>query len=196
MTRKSLRACGLALVLALASGVAARALEVEGIDFPAQIEVAPGAPPLVLSGAGVRSRFMLDVYAIGLYLPARASSADAAIAAPGRKRVVIHMLRDVEAQQFVEALETSLRGNHDEATMRKLQPSIAQLESAVGPGTVKEGTRIELDFLPGSGTRVSFDGKTRGAPIGDEAFFPALLRNWLGAKPVSEDLKRELLGAS
>lgn len=80
--------------------------------------------------------------------------------------------------------------------MRKLQPSIAQLESAVGPGTVKEGTRIELDFLPGSGTRVSFDGKTRGAPIGDEAFFPALLRNWLGAKPVSEDLKRELLGAS
>jgi hypothetical protein len=189
-----LRACLLAM-LVLASGVAVRALEVEGIDFPAQIEVAPGAPPLVLSGAGVRSRFLLDVYAMGLYLPARATSADAAIAAPGRKRVVIHMLRDVEAAQFVEALETNLRANHDDAAMQKLAPSIAQLEAAVGPGTVKEGTHIDLDFAPGTGTTVSFDGEPRGAPIDDEAFFPALMRNWLGAKPVSADLKRALLSA-
>lgn len=194
MTAKMLRACAFALALALASSVSVRALEVEGIDFPAQIEVAPGAPPLVLSGAGVRSRFLLDVYAMALYLSARATSADAAIAAPGRKRVVIHMLRDVEAAQFVEALETNLRANHDAAAMQKLAPSIAQLEAAVGPGTVMQGTRIDLDFAPGTGTSVSFDAEPRGAPIPDEAFFPALLRNWLGAKPVSEDLKRALLG--
>jgi hypothetical protein len=191
---QALRACALALAVGLAGGVAAGALEVEGIEFPAQVEVAPGTP-LVLSGAGVRTRYLFDVYVIGLYLPARASSAEAAISAPGRKRVAIQMLRDVEAPEFVEALQTSLRANHDEAAMRKLQPSIAQLQAAVGAGTVEKGTRIALDFVPGSGTLVSFDGKARGGPIPDEAFFPALMRNWLGAHPVSEDLKRELVGA-
>jgi hypothetical protein len=185
----------LALVLALACGGAAQALEAGGVDFPAQLEVSPGTPPLVLSGAGVRTRFLLDVYAIGLYLPARAPSADAAISMPGRKRVVLQMLRDVEAPEFVEALQTSLQKNHDAAAMQKLAPSIAQLEAQVGAGTVKEGTRIELDFAPGSGLRVSFDGKPRGEPIADETFFPALLRNWIGPNPASEDLKRELLSA-
>jgi hypothetical protein len=190
---KSGRLLAGALACALAFACAVSALEVEGVDFPAQLEVAPGAPPLVLSGAGVRTRFMFDVYAIGLYLPARAASAEAAIAAPGRKRVVIHMLRDVEAPEFVEALQTSLRANHDEAAMRELAPSIAQLEAQVGTQTIAQGTRIELDFAPGTGTTVFFDGKSRGAPISDESFFKALLRNWLGAHPVSEDLKRELL---
>ena len=192
-TKAGLRACAWVAAL-LVGGAAARALEVEGVEFPAKLEIAPGTS-LVLSGAGLRTRYMFDVYAIGLYLPARAASAEAAISAPGRKRVVIQMLRSVEAPEFVEALHTSLRANHDEAAMQKLQPSIAQLQAAVGPGTIEKGTRIVMDFVPGTGTQVSFDGKPRGAPIPDEAFFPALMRNWLGAHPVSEDLKRALLSA-
>lgn len=194
-TARRVRHVALALAAAFACGAAAHALEVAGVDFPAQIQVAQGAPPLVLSGAGIRTRFMFDVYAIGLYLPARAASAEAAIAAPGRKRVALQMLRDVGAPEFVEALRSSLRKNHDEPAMRALAPSIAQLEAQVGAETVETGTRIELDFAPGVGMLVSFDGKPRGEPIRDETFFPALLRNWIGANPVSEDLKRDLLGA-
>ena len=170
--RRPRRPLSLALALSLAAG-AAHALEVEGVEFPAQVEVAPGAAPLVLSGAGVRRILFFDVYAIGLYLPARAASADAAIAALGRKRVALQLLRDVEAAEFVEALGKGLRANHDEAAMRALAPSVARLEAIVGAEPLKKGTRVVLDFAPGSGTAVAIDGAARGA-IPDEAFFPAL----------------------
>jgi len=38
------------------------------------------------------------------------------------------------------------------------------------------------------------DGKPAGAPIQGEDFYRALLRIWLGERPVQEDLKQALLG--
>ena len=59
----------------------------------------------------------------------------------------------------------------------------------------KEGMRIRLDWVPGTGTRVSIDGAPADAPIPGEDFYRALLRIWLGPDPVQSDLKRALLGA-
>ena len=39
------------------------------------------------------------------------------------------------------------------------------------------------------------NGKPAGKPISGEDFYRALLRIWLGDKPVQEDLKKSLLGA-
>jgi len=52
---------------------------------------------------------------------------------------------------------------------------------------------IALDWT-GSATQLSIDGKPTGRPIEGEDFYRALLRIWLGDKPVQEDLKRALLG--
>jgi hypothetical protein len=38
------------------------------------------------------------------------------------------------------------------------------------------------------------NGALQGKPIGGEDFFRALLRIWLGDKPVSADMKKALLG--
>jgi hypothetical protein len=38
------------------------------------------------------------------------------------------------------------------------------------------------------------DGKPAGAAIEGEDFYRALLRIWLGDKPVQDDLKKALLG--
>jgi len=185
----------LACALALASAHAARAIEVEGVDFPPQVVPAPGAAPLVLSGAGLRRILFFDVYAVGLYLPAAASSAESVISSPGRKHVSIAMLRDVDAAQFVDSFEKSLRANHDEAAMQALAPSMARFESIfTSLGVVKKGSRIAIDSVPDTGTVVTIDGTPR-EPIPDPAFFPALLRNWIGEHPVSADLKKALLGA-
>jgi hypothetical protein len=185
------RAAALALVgLAAAAG----AVEVAGIEFPQQ-GTGPGGVALSLCGAGIRQRFVFDVYAVGLYLPACTRDAEQAIAAAGPKRVAMQMLRDVGADDFVEALETNLRNNHDAAQMQALAPGIARLEAIMSAlGTVTTGTRIALDLVPGTGTVVAIDGRARGAPIPGEDFYRALLRNWLGRRPVSESLKRELLG--
>jgi len=57
----------------------------------------------------------------------------------------------------------------------------------------KKGMAIDLDWT-GTATRVSIDGKPAGQPIAGEDFYRALLRIWLGERPVQDDIKKDLLG--
>jgi hypothetical protein len=167
---------------------------VAGVEFADRIEVNPGGYPLVLNGAGVRTRLVFDVYAVALYLPAPRSDAEEAIASLGAKRIAIAMLRDVDADDFALALGTGLRRNHSEAQLQVFAPQIARLtEIMTGIGVAKRGTRVTLDLVPGGGTAVAVDGAPQGELIPGEDFYRALLRNWLGAQPVSDALKRALL---
>jgi len=65
------------------------AADVAGVRLPDEDQ------KLVLNGAGLRKRAFFDVYVIGLYLPERKSAASDVVNAPGAKRVLIHMMRDV-----------------------------------------------------------------------------------------------------
>ena len=184
----------LAAVLTLALAGASHALEVAGADFPERIEMAPGGQPLVLNGGGIRKAYFLNIYAVGLYLPAPSTNAAKAIDMLGAKRVAMQMLRDVGTDTFVEALSDGLRANHSEAQMAAFAPKIERLTAIMSKlGTAKEGTRVTLDLVPGQGTQVTIDGAPQGAPIPGEDFYRALLRNWIGEHPVSADLKRALL---
>lgn len=181
----------LCLVLAV---VQARAAEVAGVKFADTLEVAPRAT-LVLNGAGIRKRAFFDVYAMGLYLPAKKAAAAEVIALEGPKRILFVMLRDVGADQFAEALADGMRANHGEAEAKALEPRLQQLISIMAQvKEAKKGMRVELHWTPGSGTRVAIDGKPAGTPIVGEDFHRALLRIWVGEKPASADLKDALLG--
>jgi hypothetical protein len=164
--------------------------EVAGVKIEDQTRV--GSAELALKGAGLRKRAFFQVYAIGLYVADR--NADP-VTQPGAKRVAIHMLRDVGADQFTAALVDGMRPNHDEATMKSLEPRIAQLSATLAEmKEAKKGMTILLDLAPGAGTQVSVNGKPSGQPIAGEDFYRALLRIWLGEKPVQDDLKKALLG--
>ncbi|HRH73849.1 MAG TPA: chalcone isomerase family protein, partial [Zoogloea sp.] len=64
----------------------------------------------------------------------------------------------------------------------------------LGIRAAPNGTQVRIDWLPASGTRLSIGNETRGKDIPGEDFFRALLRIWIGDKPVDEDLKNALLG--
>lgn len=179
--------------LCLCAVFAAHAAEVAGVKIDERAKV--GAAELVLNGAGLRKRAFFQVYAMGLYLAERKPAAADAIAAPGAKRVAIYMLRDVDAATFTEALVDGMRPNHDEATMKSLEPRIAELSAIMNElKEARKGMAILLDWQPGTGTVVSVEGKPRGKPIAGEDFYRALLRVWLGERPVQDDLKKALLG--
>jgi hypothetical protein len=181
-------------VAALATSFPALAAEVAGVKFPEQVQ-AEGRQ-LVLNGAGLRRKFIFKVYAMALYLPARAAGAAAAIEAPGPKRIAIGMLRDVDAKTFSDALREGIEANNSEAEVKAIEPRLEQLEAVMQKvGTAKDGMRIGLDWVPGAGTRVSIDGAPADAPIAGEDFYRALLRIWLGPHAVQDDLKQALLGA-
>jgi hypothetical protein len=181
------------LLLLLALAFPAAGAEVAGVTLENSANVAN--TELVLNGGGLRQRVFFKVYAMGLYLPKKIGSAPEAINAQGPKRVLIHMLRDVEAGQFIDALAEGIRANHSEAEAKALEPRVRELGAIMAEvKEAKKGMRIALDWT-GEGTQVSIAGKPAGAQIAGEDFYRALLRIWLGDKPVQDDLKKALLGA-
>jgi Chalcone isomerase-like len=152
------------------------------------------AAELQLNGKGIRKRVIFEVYEIGLYLPKKTNSSEEAITAPGAKRVEIRMLRDVSAPQFSDALTDGIRANHSEADAKALEPQITQLAATMAEvKEAKKGMAISLDWN-GKATQLLIDGKPAGSAIEGEEFYRALLRIWLGDKPVQDDLKKALLG--
>jgi hypothetical protein len=179
-------------LLLLALALPAFGAEVAGVKIDDKDKLA--SAELVLNGAGLRKRAFFQVYAIGLYLQEKKAAAADAIAAPGPKRVLIHMLRDVAADQFGEALSDGMKDNVSEAEMKAFEPRLKQLQAIMlSMKEAKKGMRITLDWTP-AGTAVTVDGKAAGQPIPGEDFYRALLKIWLGERPVQDDLKKALLG--
>lgn len=182
----------LALLLAAALPALA-ATEVAGVKFEDHAKV--GAGDTALNGAGMRNKLFIKVYALGLYLPQKADNSADVLAAKGAKRLAIVTLRDLTAEQFVDALVEGLKKNHDEAAFAALAPRIEQFRSIMlGIGNAAEKSVVHLDWLPDTGTRLTFNGTQKGADIPGEDFYRALLRIWLGERPAQDDLKQKLLG--
>jgi chalcone isomerase-like protein len=178
----------LLLLLCLATPVLAA--EVAGVKIDDKTRVA--GTELSLAGAGLRKRVFFQVYAIGLYVQDRKADA---ISQPGPKRVLIHMLRDVGADPFIEALVEGIKANHTEAEAKALDPRVKRLGATIAQiKEAKKGMTIALDWN-GSATQVMIDATPAGQPIEGEDFYRALLRIWLGDRPVQDDLKKSLLGA-
>ena len=193
INRRLLRNGVLGFAVGMILGLPARALEVGGTAFQDSGRLAESQ--LVANGGGVRSRAIFKVYAIVLYLPEKRSDAEAVLSAPGAKRLAIATLRDLTAQQFSDALRHGIEKNHPEAEFRALGESIRQFIGAMESfGEVPKGTAIHIDWVPGSGTRLTVAGKTLGKDIAGEDFYRALLRIWIGGHPTQEDLKSALLG--
>jgi len=155
-----------------------------------------GNADLLLNGAGLRKRVFFQVYALGLYLPKKTANAAEAIGQDGPKRASIHMLRDVGAAQFTDALADGIRENHSDAEAKALAPRIQALAAIMAEvKEAKKGMTITLDWT-GSATQLGIDGRAAGKPIEGADFYRALLRIWLGDKPVQDDLKKALLGGA
>lgn len=183
----------LCLTLGLLLSHAAHALTVSGVDYPDRLTV--GNQPLVLNGAGIRYRFVVKVYTAGLYLPAKASTAEQALAMPGVKRLHIQMLRDIDGNTLGRLFTRGMEDNSTRAQFAKAIPGTLQLsELFVAKKNLKAGEHFSVEYRPGVGTQVLVNGQAMGKPILEPEFFTALLRIWLGDKPADDTLKDQLLG--
>jgi hypothetical protein len=172
--------------------LAAMAAEVAGVKIDDKTRI--GSTELVLNGAGLRKRAFFQVYAMGVYVQQRSGNAATVVEQPGPKRVAIHMLRNVGADAFNEALAEGIRANSPEAEAKALEPRLKELGAIIASvGEAKKGMAILLDWT-GAETQVVIQGKPVGKPIAGEDFYRALLRIWVGDRPVQDDLKKALLG--
>jgi hypothetical protein len=186
----------LAVLLLALSLPAFAALEVAGVKFDDKTPI--GSGELVVNGAGTRGILFIKGYAMALYLPQKAATAAEVLAMKGPKRLRIVLLRETSGETFADALPSGIRKNHGEQEIAALNTRIETLKATLlGIVTTPKGAIIHFDWLPdvaGGVTRLTVNGEKKGDDLAGEDFYRAVLKIWLGDKPVQDDLKEHLLG--
>jgi hypothetical protein len=179
-----------ALCLTLAGNLA-RAVDVAGVHVDDRARI--GDKELVLNGAGLRTKIFFKVYVAALYVPKKTASASEVIDSREPRRIVMVLRRDLDADTLVGALREGLEANNSAGELAALKPETDQFETVMrAVGNAKTGDVIAIDFTA-EATSVGMNGQARGK-ISGAAFGRALLKVWLGDKPVQADLKQAMLG--
>jgi hypothetical protein len=172
------------------------ATEIEGVKFNERVYIAQGLPELNLNGVGVRRKLIVaQIYVAALYLKQKKTSAEAILNDAGPKRVAMHVLQaEITADELIAMLHDGLAANNPAPELAPLEKRIQNLAGMIQQvGKINQGGVILLDYLPGIGTRVTINRVPR-ITIPGEDFNRALLRIWLGDRPVDGRLKNALLG--
>jgi hypothetical protein len=172
-------------------GIAGAAV-VEGISLAETIDVGDGGPSLVLNGAGVRKKLVVKVYVAALYLENRRKTTLEILDDEGRKRVVMHSLREtVKAKSLAKAWDDGFHKNQSPSVMAALEERLRKFKGFFPD--VHRGDLIEIDIIPDVGTVVRLNSVERGKVEGQD-FSRALLEVWLGKSPADKGLKKAFLG--
>ena len=187
----------LLLAAALSCGAPAQAAEpanpIGGVRFEPQAQVAGQA--LQLNGTGLRALRIFKAYAAALYLPQRASSAEAVVSQVGAKRLQIRMLWGVPVAEFIKAFDVGVKRNHAPEVQAQLAERVARFDALLTPlGKIASGDTVNLDFQPGQGLVFTHNGRSVGAAIPGEDFYAALLRVFIGEQVSDDKLRAGLLG--
>lgn len=146
---------------------------------------------LELTGTGVaRYRIVFTVYAAGLYLPAQTQARD--VLDGDTPRVLeIEYFHDISAEDIIRAADTKLERQLSAEARARLQPVIDEFHALYQK--VSDGDRYQMAYIPGTGTRLSFNGESVGTIAGAE-FAAAYFGIWLDPDdPLSKNLRRDLL---
>ncbi len=183
---------GLSFITVLPSlAPAAGAMQVGGVQVPDQVSV--DSHLLTLNGAGVRERFIFDVYVAALYTTIKGLDTSTIINSSEPRSLRLTLLRKLDGATLVSALNDGLKDNNTEQELRELQRPMEQFTAIVD--AVDEGVpgdTIALDFNARH-VSVAFNGRKLGA-VESPGFMAALLRVWLGDRPAQKSLKKALLG--
>ena len=188
---RALGIIGTAAALAIAAQVGAA--EVGGIKLDDTVRLAN--QELKLNGAGIRYKAIFKVYVAGLYLAEKKSTVPEVLAATGPRRVTIVMLRDVSNEELGRGFMSGIQQNSDRAEKGKLIMQLQKFgEIFASIPELKKGDVLTTDWIPGQGTIVHVNGKKVSDVLPDVAFYNAILKIWLGDKPVDAQLKPLMLG--
>jgi hypothetical protein len=182
---KKLSVCTLALALGLAFPLLA--LDVSGVNVADTMTVE--GKTLKLNGAGLRKKAMFKVYVAALYVENPSKDAGALTSTDQIRSMRLHFLRDVKGQAVTDAIKEGFERN-SKAQLPALADRLAKFSSMVP--NVAEGDDMVMTYVPGKGTVVSVKGLEKGTIEGKD-FADALFTVWLGADPVQENLKADLL---
>jgi hypothetical protein len=163
-----------------------------GVALPGTIEA--GGQTLHLNGAALRKKFVIKVYVAGLYVSAPTRSAEEILTLDAPRQMLMHFIsghgtKDKICGAWNDGLKDNTAGASAELT-QQFTELCGMMQD------IKNGERMTLTYVPGTGTTIDIAGVSKGTIVGKE-FADALLRCWIGPKPgPGEGFKKNLLGAS
>lgn len=144
---------------------------------------------LELRGTGLlKYKWVIPLYDAALYLPADTPSSEALTDVP--KVLSVHYRISTEAVHFNNAGERTLREALSEPDYAAIQAKLNEM-NALFPDPKKHDT-CQLVYLPGQGTELIYNGTSMGIIQGSD-FARHYFSIWLGEKPASPHLRKQLL---
>lgn len=187
MFRKHLIPAILALVI---MSPVTNAKEIEGINMPDSLEV--GQSELMLNGAGVRSKFFMDLYVGGLYLKKKSNNSKEIIDGDELMAIRLHIISSLVTSK---KMEKAWREGFENATEGKTEPIKNQIEEiiTVFGEKIEENDIFDLAYKPGKGLEIYKNSEFKSL-IKGFAFKQALFGIWLSDRPAQKSLREEMLG--
>ena len=169
------------------------AIEVGGVRLDDVTRVAN--QDLTLNGAGVRTRWGNRVTLSALYLPEKKNRAADILASQDPKRIAITALRDIPTDKLARWFLEGIQRNLSFGERTKLIVQLQKLgEVFAKTADMQKGDVLTIDWVPTKGTIFEVNGKIISEPFPDIALFNAILKIYIGDKPVDAALKSQLLG--
>lgn len=144
------------------------------------------------NGAGIRSKYGMNLYVSALYLPSQSSDFNKIINANEVQVINIKIISSmVTREKFNETVKEGFsKASHGKATTEQMTAF-----KALFSAEIKNKDDILLIYRPNVGVQVMINGTFKGKVEGLE-FKKALWSIWLGNAPADVKLKKKMLGLS
>lgn len=180
---------GAGLLLAAAVTAAPAAVEENGASFEEAIRLDGNS--LDLAGTGVaKYRVVFTVYAAALYVP-EGTPRDEVLDEDTPRRLEIEYFYEIPPEDIIRAANTVLERQLGEDGMAAIEDRLSRFQDWFE--AVEDGDRYRMDYVPGEGTTLSFNGEEVGTVEGAD-FAEAYFGIWLSDnEPLSDGLREDLM---
>lgn len=161
------------------------------VEYPATIRESIGDKPVAmkLTGTGLRTKAIFNVYAIASYVAEAAAVKSPAelAAADVPKRLHLVMEREVSGKDMSDNIRAGIAQNHPGEFAEELKA----LDEYCKKLTLKRGQHVRLTHTPGIGLNALI-GEDQALEIANVKFANAIWEIYLGKKPLNDKLKKNL----
>ncbi|MBB1268355.1 chalcone isomerase family protein [Shewanella sp. SR44-3] len=146
---------------------------------------------LQLNGAGIRSKFFMDLYVGSLFTLTKTDNAQAVVDSETPVVIQLNITSDMITS---EKMTTAMNDGFKLATNGDTAPIASSISAFIAAFAepIKTGDKFTLVSIPGQGI-INYKNDKQLSVTEGEVFRKAVLSIWLGEDPTDEDLKEAML---
>ncbi len=159
-------------------------------SFPASVTVEGKQVHRI--GSGLREFLWLDIYVMGAYSSSGSCNPRSMVSTDESRYLRLYMEREIPKSRMVSNLKGSLEDNLPANASAQLK---AKVQTFVGyiKSDFKEGSMVEIYYVPGKGTGLKKDGRRLGPNIPGKDFADTVWRAYFGRNTCCSGLKRQII---